>query len=248
MTLKKNVWVLKVHQNLEFNLITLLLWPKKWRFGKPLKRCLLSYIFTFWQKNGKKSCSSPWFLHIYKNHTHIGTWIFFSKSPNFFSPWLFFWSREASYWFSSKLEHYFNISSLFLFFSNSTPWNSSKLKMTISQLFMFQMDWNFAWLPTLVNCFIASKKFENQKFSLPVFVRITVSSSLKAFHTFKIRYFVLFIPYGPPIWVRIWGYLGSKLYPNRWTIGYKVDVHTFSISSEIWNELLFITFQSFQIY
>ena len=134
----------------------------------------------------------------------LGIEYYFWKSPNFFSPWPFIWSREVSYWFSSKSEHFCNISSLFLFFSNSAPENSSKLKMTISQLFMVQMDWNFAWLPTLANCFIASKKFENQKFSLPVFVRITASSSLKYFRWISIYWesnaFRRFCFYWPELW------------------------------------------------
>ena len=44
---------------------------------------------------------------------------------------------------------------------------------------MVRMDLNFAWLPTIANSFNGSKRFENQNFSLPVFVRITQSSSLK---------------------------------------------------------------------
>ena len=59
----------------------------------------------------------------------------------------------------------FNISSLFIFFSNSAPQNSSKLKMAISQPFIVRMDWNFAWLLTFADGLM---KFENKKLSLPV--------------------------------------------------------------------------------
>ena len=82
-TLHKRVCALNFQQNLKFNLNNLLLWPKKGRLGKPLKRCIFSYIFTFWQKIGKKICSSPWFSHIHENHTYLGN--FFVKKVQIFS-------------------------------------------------------------------------------------------------------------------------------------------------------------------
>ena len=64
--------------------------------------------------------------------------------------------------------------------------------MTISQPFMVRMDWNFAWLPTLANCFNELRKFEKQKFLLPVFVRITQSTSLKCVQILtNLAYFVI---------------------------------------------------------
>ena len=89
LTLEKHVYALNLPQNLKFNTKNLLLWPKICRLGKILKRCILSYIFTFWQKNGKKACSTPWLLHIHENHTRIGTCIFLSRSQKFFSTWPF---------------------------------------------------------------------------------------------------------------------------------------------------------------